>query len=129
MKQALRNDKRDWIDRITIKAEASAAHGHMEGVYGATNQLRNTPNRSLDAVKDKDGKLLTTEEHVMKRSEEHFSDILDRPLPETPADIEEAMDGELDITTEYITMEKIKSTIREVASGKPQELMQSQQKY
>ena len=89
-------------------------------VYDATNQLRNIPNRSLDAVKDKDGMLLTTEEHVMKRPEEHFSDVLNRPLPDTPADIEGAIDGELDITTEYIIMEKIKSTIREVACGKPQ---------
>ena len=91
----------------------------MKGVYGATNQLRNTPNRSMDAVKDEDGKLLTTEKHVMKLWEEHFSDLLSRPVSETPAVIEKAMDGELDIMMEYIiTKEEIKSTIREVASLK-----------
>ena len=69
----------------------------MKGVYGATNELSNTPNRSMDAVKDKDGKLLTTEEQVKKRREEHFSEVLNRAVPETQAVIEEAMDRELDI--------------------------------
>ena len=92
----------------------------MKGVYGATNELRDTPNRSMDAVKNKDGEFLTitTEHETKKRWEEHFGDILNRPVPETPAVIEKAINGELDIMMEYITKEEIQSTIRELASGK-----------
>ena len=56
-------------------------------------------------VKDKDGKLLTTEEQVKKWWKEHFSEVLNRPEPETPTVIEEAMDRELDIMLYYIMKE------------------------
>ena len=37
----------------------------------------------MDAVKNKSGKLLTTEAEVKKRWEENFAEVLNRPVPET----------------------------------------------
>ena len=117
MKKALRKDKREWMDRIAEEAEESAARGHMKGVYDAAKTLCNSKPRTMDAVKDKSGKLLTTEEEVKKRWEEHFCEILNRPVPETAAVIEDSNEV-LEISDAYITKEEIKRAIKETASGK-----------
>ena len=117
VKRALRRDKRKWMDSIASEAEESAARGHMKGVYDAAKILCNTRNRTMDAVKDKSGKLLTTEDAVKKRWEEHFCEVLNRPVPEAPAVIGDNNE-ELDISDAYITKEEIKRAIKETASGK-----------
>ena len=117
VKRALRRDKRQWIDNIAIEAEKSAARGQMKGVYDAAKTLCNTRARTMDAVKDKTGKLLTTEDEVKKRWEEHFCEVLNRPVPEMPAVIDDNNE-ELDIDDSYITKEEIKRAIKETASGK-----------
>lgn len=117
VKAALRRDKREWVDRIATEAEESAARGQMKGVYDAAKTLCNSRPRTMDAVKDKEGKLLTTEAEVKKRWEEHFCEVLNRPVPETPADIEDSGE-ELDISDAYIAKEEIRQAIKETASGK-----------
>jgi hypothetical protein len=82
VKRALRRDKREWIDNIAREAEKSAARGQMKGVYDAAKTLSNTRVRTMDAVKDKTGKLLTTEDEVKKRWEVHFCEVLNRPVPD-----------------------------------------------
>ena len=116
-KRSLRRDKRVWIDRIAMEAEEAATRGEMKGVYNAAKTLCNTPNRTMDAVKDKNGKLLTTEDEVKKRWQEHFNEVLNRPAPETAATVAER-DHDLDIYEGYITKEEIKKAIKETASGK-----------
>ena len=117
VKRALRRDKRAWMDKIATEAEESAARGHMKGVYDAAKTLCNTRSRNMDAVKDKVGKLLTTEAEVKKRWEEHFREVLNQPAPEAPAVIEDNNEV-LDISDAYITKEEIKRAIKETASGK-----------
>ena len=117
VKRALRRDKREWMDKIATEAEEAAARGHMKAVYDAAKTLCNTRPRTMDAVKDKHGKLLTTEEEVKKRWEEHFCEVLNRPVPETTAVIEDNAE-ELDISVAYITKDEIKLAIKETASGK-----------
>ena len=118
VKRSIRRDKRAWIDRIATEAEESAARGHLKGVYDAAKVLCNKRARSMDAVKDKSGKLQTSEEQVKKRWEEHFREILNRPDPVTPAVIEEEDGIEFDVNTGYITKEEIISAIKEAANGK-----------
>ena len=125
VKRALRRDKREWIDKI---AEESAAMGHLKGVYDAARTLCNTPTRSMDAVKDKNGKLLTMEDQVKKRWEEHFTEVLNRPEPETPALIEDHGE-ELDPLDSYVTREEIKNAIKETANGKAAGVDASQRRY
>ena len=101
---------REWTDRIAEEAEESATHGHMKGVYDAAKTLCNSKPRTMDAVKDKSGKLLTTEEEVKKRWEEHFCEVLNRVI--------EYNNEVLEISDVYITKEEIKRAIKETASGK-----------
>ena len=106
VKRALRRDKRKWMDNIAEEAEKCAALGQMKGVYDGLKKLCNDRPRTVDAVKDKAGKLLTTEAEVKKRWEEHFCEVLNRPVPETPAVIAEP-DAELNISDTYITKEEM----------------------
>ena len=117
VKRSIRRDKRKWMDNIAAEAEKCASLGQMKGVYDGLKKLCNDRPRTVDAVKDKAGKLLTTEAEVKKRWEEHFCEVLNRPVPETPADIAEP-EAELDISDTYITKEEIKKAIKETASGK-----------
>ena len=50
------------MDNIAEEAEKCAALGQMKGVYDGLKKLCNDRPRTVDAVKDKAGKLLTTEE-------------------------------------------------------------------
>ena len=64
----------------------------------------------MDAVKDKNGKMLSTESEVQCRWQEHFS-----ADPEHPADVpEEDFLEELNISEEPLTKEGIISTVREL---------------
>ena len=73
----------------------------------------------MDAVKDKNGKMLSTESEVQCRWQEHFSEVLNRPDPEHPAEVpEEDFLEELNISEEPLTKEKIISTVRELKNGK-----------
>ena len=70
----------------------------------------------MDAVKDKNGKMLSTESEVQRRWQEHFSEVLNRPDPEHPAEVpEEDFLEELNISEELFTKEGIISTVRELS--------------
>lgn len=117
VKRSIRRDKRAWVDRIATEAEESASRGNMKGVYDAAKTLCNDRPRSMGAVKDKNGKLLTTEADVKKRWEEHFCEVLNQPVPEAPAEVEDSNE-QLEISDAYISKEEIKRAIKETASGK-----------
>ena len=51
-------------------------------VYDVTKKLCNDRPRRMKMVKDQDGKLLTTEEEIRTRWQEHFSKVQNRPDPE-----------------------------------------------
>ena len=68
----------------------------------------------MDAVKDKNGKMLSTESEVHRRWQEHFSTD-----PEHPAEVpEEDFLEEPNISEEQLTNEECISTVRELKNGK-----------
>ena len=84
----------------------------MRGVYDSTKKLCNSQQRKMDGIKDKEGKLLTTEREITNRWEEHFTEVLNRPEPETSADVVTEGVRVLDVNTGYITKEEIKATLK-----------------
>ena len=118
VKRALRRDKREWMDGVAIEAEQSAERGHLKGVYDAAKTLCNTSVRSLDAVRSKNGKLLTAENEVKTRWKEHFCEILNRDNPRTAAEINVDEEEWLGIEDGYITVEEVKNAIKETTSGR-----------
>ena len=119
-KKSLRRDKRAWANELSKEAETAANNGNLKAVYDATRTLSGEWKRTLDVVKDKEGKLLTNEKDVQARWQEHFKDILNRPAPESPltqADIPRA--PEIDtIETDYVQTEEIKEAIRHMKNHK-----------
>lgn len=118
VKRSLRHDKRKWADDIAREAENAYKKGNMRGVYECTKRLCNSNQRRAEVIKDKDGKLLTTENEVLQRWKQHFSEILNRPEPVSPAVINTDTTIELDISNEYISKVEIRAALKDLKNGK-----------
>ena len=59
----------------------------MKGVYETTRKLCNATPKRVDMVKDRKGELLSKEDEVGKRWQEHFMEVLNRPDPEIVAEV------------------------------------------
>jgi len=116
VKKSLRSDKRQYFNEIAEQAESAALKGDLKTLYSTTKQLsgrRNNPNRP---VRDKKGKLLTSVEDQIARWREHFQEVLNRPPPENPLDLEPG--DALDINTGEITKQEIHKAINSLKVGK-----------
>lgn len=72
VKRCLRADKREWANELAREAEDAVSMGSLKGMYEVTKTFCNDRSRKVSAVKDQDGKLLTTEEKIRRRWQEHF---------------------------------------------------------
>ena len=73
--------------------------------------------KRVDMVKDREGKFLSKEDEVRKRWQEHFMEVLNRPDPETAAEVvddsvkKEELEGP-------VTKLEIKHVIKDMKNGK-----------
>jgi len=120
VKRSLRRDKREWLDKLAQEAQTSANNGNMKGVYDITKRICKERPKQIDSVKDKNGKLLTNEKEVKMRWKEHFHEVLNRPEPENPAEINMEQEGvhELEIDVTPPTKDEIRCTIKTIKNGK-----------
>ena len=90
----------------------------MKGVYEATRKLCNEGPRKAGMVKNKEGKLLTKDGEVKARWQEHFTEVLNRQVPEVATEVEETdvMNHSIDIGD--ITRGEIRSASGDMKSGK-----------
>ena len=65
----------------------AAKCGQMKDVYDATRRLCNEPPKKIDMVRSNEGNLLTKEEAVQQRWKEYFVELLNRPNPESEAEV------------------------------------------
>ena len=87
-------------------------------MYKITKLVCGKFQRSGDGpIKDKQGNLLTTEREQEARWAEHFREVLNRPAPNTQADIQEA-EEDLDIPTEPPSRQEIVKAIVTLNNGK-----------
>ena len=85
--QLTRHDKRKYIEDMATQAEEAAHKGDQATLYNITKQVWGQFRKKLDApIKDKHGKLLISEETQDARWAKYFSEILNRPPPETEPD-------------------------------------------
>ena len=66
-KRSLQQDRRQWANSLASAAETAFQKGNMKDVYASTKKLCNSQPRKMDIIKDKGGKLLTTERETMER--------------------------------------------------------------
>ena len=117
VKKQIRKDKRKWLDNRAEEAEEAATQHHMKTLYELTKVLSNQKPRQSIAIKDKEGKILTSSEDRRKRWKEHFSEILNRDEPQTPVTAEEEEEIE-DIDTNPPTLAEIQNAIKRLKNGK-----------
>ena len=118
VKCSLRKDKREWANSIAQEAEDAARQGQMKGVYEATRKLCNEKPKRVDMVKDREGKLLSKEDEVRKRWQEHFMEVLNRPDPETVAKVVDDSDINKEIEEGPVTKLEIRNAIKDMKNGK-----------
>ena len=113
-----RRDKREAMDRLAAEAEEAAARGEQGNVYKITKRVCGRFKGNVGGpIKDKQGKLLTTEKEQDERWAEHFREVLNRPPPDETADIPEA-EEDLDIDIDPPTKEEIVAAIKTLKNGK-----------
>ena len=118
VKRSLQQDKRKWADELAGDAEAAAQAGNMRGVYDSTKKLCNSKQRSMDVIRDKSEKMLTTEAEVLARWKEHFTEVLNRPEPETRAEVHTEGVEEIEVSTDYLSKEEISKSLDDLKNNK-----------
>ena len=118
VKSSLWEDKREWTNNIAQEAEDAARQGEMKGVYEATRRLCNERPKQVDMVKDREGKLLSKEDEVRKRWQEHFIEVLNRPDLETVAEVVDDSDINDEIEEGPVTKLEIKNAMKDMKNGK-----------
>ena len=118
VKSSLRKDKREWANNNAQEADNTARRGQMKGVYEATRKLCNERPKRVDMVKDRKGKLLSKEDEVRKKWQEHYMKVLNRPDPETVVEVLDDSDINKEIEEGPITKLEIKNAIKDMKDGK-----------
>ena len=121
VKKSLRKDKREWANNIAQEAEDAAKTAkceQMKDVYDATRRLCSEPPKKIDMVRSNEGNLLTKEEEVQKRWKECFVELLNRPHPESEAEVISDMEVIEEIPLGPITKAEIRSAITSMKAGK-----------
>ncbi|XP_062573819.1 uncharacterized protein LOC134235688 [Saccostrea cucullata] len=72
VKRSMRNDRRKGTEDMITEAERAASNGHMKTVYEITRVLSNVKKGMTTAMKDKEGKILSSQDERKKRWKEHF---------------------------------------------------------
>ncbi|VDP07122.1 unnamed protein product [Schistosoma margrebowiei] len=89
----------------------------MRQLYDTTMKLSGNRRKPERAVKSKEGEVITNIEEQQNRWVEHFKELLNRPAPLNPPNIE-AAPTDLPINDGTPTIEEISMATRQIKSGK-----------
>ena len=117
VKKSIKKDKTAYIEGLAAEAEQAAYSGNMKQLYDTTKRLSGKFNMSERPVKDKQGNTTHSLDEQMNRWVEHFEELLNRPAPHNPLDIEPAVTN-LPINCEKPTRDEIRKAITQMRSGK-----------
>ena len=118
VKKSARNDKRRYIEGKAQEAEDAEKRGDTKTLYKITRELTSSRTASCSVIKDKDGKHLVTEDEQRTRWAEHFNTILNRPEPETQAEIRCSSTREFEMNKRPITCTEIEEAIKETKGNR-----------
>ena len=117
VRKSAREDKRHFIYQMTEEAEKAAGQGNMKRLYEITRTLSGKSSNPNKPVKDKDGKIITSDVGQRDRWVQHFQEILNRPPPSSTPDIPPEMQL-LNISTGPPTKAEIIKAIKTIKNGK-----------
>ncbi|VDO73441.1 unnamed protein product [Schistosoma margrebowiei] len=117
VKKSIRTDKRKYVEDLAKTAEKAAREGNMTQLYDITKKPSGNRRKPERLVESKEGEVITNIEEQQNRWVEHFKELLNRPAPLNPLNIE-AAPADLPINVGPPTIEEISMAIRQIKSGK-----------
>ena len=120
VKRMAKRDKKDYVENLVEEAEEAAGRQDLKMLYTLSKTLRGGYSSGNMPVKDVNGRVLSGVDDNLKRWQEHFHSILNRPEPENTASIPDAT-RDIDIETEPPSIQEIKKAIKEMKNGKAPE--------
>ena len=102
---------------MTADAERAAGQGNMKRLYEITRTLSGKNTNANKPVRDKQGKVITSDLEQRERWVQHFQEILNRQPPASIPDISPA-DKLLEVNTGPPTKSEIIKAIKSAKSGK-----------
>ncbi|VDP45926.1 unnamed protein product [Schistosoma margrebowiei] len=111
VKKSIRTDKRKYVEDLATTAEKAAREGNMRQLYDITKKLSGNRRKPERPLTSKEGEVITNIEEQRNRWVEHFKELLNRPAPLNPPNIEAA-------PTDPPTIEEISMAIRQIESDK-----------
>ena len=117
VKRSIRTDKRNYMEALAAEAEEAAQKGNMRELYNNIKKLSGKFSQPERPVRDKEGKIIPEIEQQKRRWAEHFEDLLDRPPPPNPVNIQPAS-NDLPIVCDVPTKEDISKAIKQLRNGK-----------
>ena len=117
VKASVKRDKRAFVDGLATEAEKAAESRNMRELYNTTKKLIGKYSLGERPVKDKNGKMLRGTDEQLNRWQEHFCELLNRPAPENPPEIDEA-EEDLPISCDRPTRAEIRKAIGLLRNGK-----------
>lgn len=117
VKRSMRADKRSYTDTLAAEAEEAAQHGNMKTLYDSIKKLSGKFSKPERPINDKEGNKIPDAEGQKRRWAEHFEELLKRPAPLSPADIQPA-ERDLPIACDIPSKEEIHKAIRQLRNGK-----------
>ncbi|VDO85218.1 unnamed protein product [Schistosoma margrebowiei] len=90
VKKCIKADKQKYVEELATTAEKGAAEGNMKRLYDATKKLAGKYSKPERPVKVKEGRPITENQQQRNRWVEYFEELLNRPAPMNPPDIEAA---------------------------------------
>ena len=111
-------DKREWFDKKAKEAEDASFKNDTRTTYKILKTIcpKNISNSQIP-IKNSQGKSLKSEEEVQNRWVEHFSTILNQPIPIGKIIVENKLPI-LDIDTSKTTLQEIKQAILRLKNNK-----------
>ncbi|VDO99705.1 unnamed protein product [Schistosoma curassoni] len=117
VKRSIRTDKRKYVEDLVAMAEKAAREGNMRQLYDTAKKHSGNRRKPGRPVKSKEGEVITNIEEQRNRWVEHFKELLNRPAPLNPPNIE-AAHTDLPIDVGSPTTEETGMAIRKIKNGK-----------
>ncbi|CAH8493033.1 unnamed protein product [Schistosoma haematobium] len=117
VKRSIRADKKKYVEELATTAEKAAREGNMKQLYDTTKKLSGKYSKPERPVKDKEGKPIPEIQQQWNRWVEYFEELLNRPAPMNPPDIE-AGHIDLPIDVNPPTTEEIRMAVRQTKNWK-----------
>lgn len=117
VRKSIKADKLKYIDSLVEEAQDAAGNGNMKQLYDTTRKMSGKYSKPQRLVKDKEGNTIMTKEGQLNRWAEHFEELLNRPPPPNPPDIQPA-ETDLPISCDIPSREEIRKAVQKLKNGK-----------